>query len=711
MAIIKKTMAGTSISDGTLQDLAGSAMRIPVSGSNHPTITVAQLEGFIASGGTLAAGGVIAPFRKQRLFQGNVTNVFNQWSASITLPDGRIYLVTTKWGDTLVDGGQLVGYGQYSSDGGKTFGDNFSILPAGVDGSLSCSPGALIRKTNGHILMFFYRVDGAVNPIQTSLCMKKSTDEGLTYGATTVIYTGSSASPRSEFIFKQNDDSYGLAWNVWVGGPGPTDYDYSSAVAHQNGLYFRSTDEGETWSAPATITAGNNAVFENMITQKRNAPNGTVGRLYMWYRSRGGFLGYAYSDDNGTTWSAGGPSTLVCSNDNVTVGFIKDSKTLFAMIIKQPPATNRKGGEIWVSYNDGLDWTFKFEINQMPLTSSYTSMPLNFFYYGGIYYINYYEGNSANTIWDMYQWAVPESALIGIDENPLKRTNGSVAQNVGGHWVTGGGGLLIDDIMLGNTAQRDPNTVLQITSLTAGYRPNVEIYDNKASNTGGKVSFYKLRSGSSPNTNDDIGSVTWQNQAQIRGVFNSDSLVNLNFETDQTGGGMVTVGKMLATGQFMIGNTNSFNPVFSYGAAQFGHTGNNSVVCILNTENNTNYSMLALGKDRGAHPTLGLTQGDYVGVVDFGFGTFGIGCQIVGVANGDANAGSRASDLEVWTTNSSAVNAKRWRFTGNGDFLQMSAHAVKGIVIPDGQGSPHYWRLKIVAGAVTADDLGTTAPT
>lgn len=634
----------------------------------------------VPGGGAVAtADAILNDFDRRLLFPGTAQNVADQWSAALELSDGRIFLVTTTFGTSFADFTQLIIYGRYSSDGCKTFGTKFQIV--GIEGSeVLNAASALYKKADGTLQLYFFRQLGVTNPIQTSLCRKQSSDNGATWGATSTIYTANYASPRSNNLLKCNNYTTAsngsfvsgtllIAWNKWFA----PNYDYSSAVGQYYGVVLKSTDDGATWAASSDISPSGGAVLEPQITQYADASDGTAGRVIVWYRNRSGFTAYFYSDDSGTTWSASALSTLISPNSDQTMQYFSYQDLLVATINRPPSAPTRRYNDIWVSYNQGGDWFKLMTMNYVPLSASYYTSSNGAFYLRGKLIFNYLSSNSDVSLIDQWIFTVPLSAIDAIKYVAIFRSS-SADQSISGHWVTGGGGLLIDEVMLGNTAQRDPNSVLQITSLTAGKKPNQEIWDDKASNTGGKINFRKSRLGAAPSSNDDVGTISWtvpsNEGVQFRGIYNADGTVTVNIETDQTGGGMVTVGAILGTGEFILGGGNSFISVDpALDLIQFAASGKETRITLANFDNNTNSSWIKVFKQNGAYPHFNIPQDYYIGGIDLQGYYGGIGARFGGKANAFNPGNLRGVDFVWEVTNSVGGQLEALRLTGNGKFI------------------------------------------
>lgn len=405
-----------------------------------------------SSGSSTSTDGLV-PFEKSTVYSPTALHAFEQWSDVREVPDGSGYLiaVNAQFGATYGDFTQLIGVRRFSRDRGVSWEDATTVLS--IEGTeYGNSPAALHIKSDNTIQLYFYRVEGVTNPVQTSLCVKESTDYGVTFGTTHTIFTGNYASPRVKCLTVANNGYVYIAWNIWFGSNSGNPYDYSSADGKYRGLIFRNTNDGTiaNWDSGTTVNSSNDAVFENMITQYQNSAAGAAGRIVNWYRSRGSYMGSFYSDDNGATWSSGVLTVFPSPNSNLTVGYIYEADTVFVMKIADPPYHDRRRLELWASVDHGAVWTLKYVLNEFHIdgAGSWETLGITFYEVDGNFVFGYYESNATVTSVTFKQIVIPRAAIIDIPKYKYSlwyisnaTTVAELAYNRG---MTQSGALIID---------------------------------------------------------------------------------------------------------------------------------------------------------------------------------------------------------------------------------------------------------------------------
>lgn len=592
-------------------------------------------------------------------FAGNATNTATLFNEIIETNDGRLLGLLSVFGASLGDFTDFTLKGTYSSDRGKTWGTPFVIV--GKEGTeIANAIPSVHKQANGTLVMLFWRDLVEANPRLTQICKKTSTDNGLTWSATSVVYVvGAYSAPHGSRIFKANDGTLYYAFNEWTGST-PA-FDYGSQNGNYIGRLLKSIDDGTTWtfvnlsiSDPTT-----NAVLEPGLFQYPNEANGTVGRAYMYYRTRGGFMGLAYSDDNFVTWTAGSASKLAAHNIDLHARYLADIDAIIVFHGRINPWAER-ATDISVSYDRGTNWYKIFNVSE--LGTGFRSAAAAFFLIKDLLLFPYYKSNSTQSRYDDYIFYSNISAFTSVNPaNPLPLYNGKTQQLAATTRIITGGGFIVDDFLIGKTTKEDPNDLLSVNNTTGVTTRVVFGNDVNANGVSTLLKFSKTRAGAAPNNSDAIGQIQWNNKIQVFGQQNIDTHADLVFATDQTGGGFVNKTKFLATGQWVYGDAaGGLNPIRANGLTTFRATGRNTEISIGNADANTNLSEIYFEKTRGSSYTL--TAGDVVGQLSFNTLSY-----IKAIANATTVGGFTNNDLAFFGANAAGTVAERVRITGPGD--------------------------------------------
>lgn len=212
----------------------------------------------------------------------------------ILMNDGRVLLSY----QGIKPDGQATGAvaARYSSDKGKTWGEEFCLVPRpspeGPD--IYCHP-SFLRLSNGQILLSYIYGSGQT-PLFGGNYYRRSADDGKTWGDQLFM------TPQPGYNIMHNDKLVQLSSGRILA---PVERETTNSADGHSGYVsytFYSDDNGYSWHP------GKNEV--NMLPVEAQEPHVVElkdGRLLMVMRTYSGYVAKAYSTDRGETWSEGKP--------------------------------------------------------------------------------------------------------------------------------------------------------------------------------------------------------------------------------------------------------------------------------------------------------------------------------------------------------------------------------------------------------------------
>lgn len=193
------------------------------------------------------------------------------------------------------DAGKVIS--RTSPDGGSTWG-----VAIDVQGTAGASqPKASVSYSNGIVWVTYVDADG------TAIRLKRSSDNGATYGSEIDVLTGGGGL-ESALVHAVDDQE---AHVLYVDG--------SSGLMHTT-----TTDGGTTWSAPAVVNADG--------TGKQQLVIDSAGDLFSIHINGSGDLVVYRSQNSGATWAF--DATVQAAVSNVPFGaFIDGNDTIYVQVI------------------------------------------------------------------------------------------------------------------------------------------------------------------------------------------------------------------------------------------------------------------------------------------------------------------------------------------------------------------------------------------
>ncbi len=258
----------------------------------------------------------------------------------IELKDGRLLLCYTRGGIV----------GRVSDDRGKTWGDEFSILsnpgPPSEKGYY-CHP-SFLRLPNDQILLSYIYVSESL-PYYGHNYYRRSADEGKTWSDQFVV------TPHPGYVIVHNAKLLRLSTGRIVA---PAEYKKRwPAEKDHNGyvcIVFFSDDNGYSWQV-----SHNDVDMDPHEAQEPHVVELKDGRLLMVFRTYSGYLGRAYSDDKGETWSQGELLQDLPLPRSGAVTVVRLPSTGDLLLIRITGGKNGKRSPLttMVSKDEGQTWT------------------------------------------------------------------------------------------------------------------------------------------------------------------------------------------------------------------------------------------------------------------------------------------------------------------------------------------------------------------
>ncbi len=240
---------------------------------------------------------------------------------------------------------------RYSEDGGKTWGDEFTLVPApkpeGQD--YYCHP-SFLRLANGHILLSYIYGSGAT-PLFGHNYYRRSIDDGKTWGDQLIV------TPHPGYNIIHNDKFIQLSSGRIIA---PIEFELVTTGDDHAGYVsytVYSDDNGYSWRESVNMV--------NMLPVEAQEPHVVElrdGRLMMLMRTYSGYVARAYSLDRGETWSEGQPVPelkLPSNSSALNIKRIPKTGDLLLLRCSDGPAEQPRRRTPFVSVvskDDGVTW-------------------------------------------------------------------------------------------------------------------------------------------------------------------------------------------------------------------------------------------------------------------------------------------------------------------------------------------------------------------
>lgn len=265
----------------------------------------------------------------------------------------------------LKDGALLLSYthsgikARKSTDRGRTWGEEFVLVPDPQPPSQQgrYAHPSFLRLANGEILLSYIYIAGAL-PYYGHNYYRRSADEGETWSEQFIL------TPYPGYNLVHNDKLTLLSTGRIIvpmehKKRWPSEKDHSGYVCR----VFYSDDHGYSWQA-----SENDVDIEPHEAQEPHVVELKDGRLLMIFRTYSEYVGRAYSDDQGVTWSEGEllEDLPLPRSGAVTVKRIPSTGDLLLIRITGRSNGKRTPFTSMISKDEGETWTNPRNIAEDP---------------------------------------------------------------------------------------------------------------------------------------------------------------------------------------------------------------------------------------------------------------------------------------------------------------------------------------------------------
>jgi sialidase-1 len=297
------------------------------------------------------------------------------------LRDGRLLLAWSEFEGGFADDARAQIAAKISSDGGRTWGEKFTLQPnVGRRNVMSVS---LVRQRNGPLLFFFLRKDA---PDDLSIWMRRCLREPDQWTTPTRL------SSLPGYHVMNNDRVVELSGGRLL-APVALTPDIRTQYKAQKCLCYISDDGGTTWRpGKGRVGFDNSAAMEPGVVELKD------GRVLMIIRTSLGFIYTSESADKGETWSEPKATPLVAPAAPASIGRIPSTGDLLLIWIANPKGAKASWKErtplgAAISRDEGKTWLHQRNVEDDPKGSfGYCSIT----FAGPRVLLTYYDWRDAN---------------------------------------------------------------------------------------------------------------------------------------------------------------------------------------------------------------------------------------------------------------------------------------------------------------------------
>lgn len=237
---------------------------------------------------------------KIRLLPPGPDNPRNSEGSFIKLRDGRLLFVYSHFYGGARDDSPSYLAGRYSDDGGRTWGDDFTVLENEGLNTMSVS---FLRLQDGRIALLYLVRLRAGEQQELRGMLRFSEDEAQTWSEP-ICCTG----PSSYYVINNDRLIQLQSGRLVIPSADHGTFD-GKAIGRGVPLCFLSDDNGRTWRTSQRVQQ--QAGEEPLCLQEPAVIELRDGRVMMLCRTGGGCQYGAWSADGGETWSPIGPTDLI----------------------------------------------------------------------------------------------------------------------------------------------------------------------------------------------------------------------------------------------------------------------------------------------------------------------------------------------------------------------------------------------------------------
>ncbi|MCX6910502.1 MAG: sialidase family protein [Verrucomicrobia bacterium] len=268
-------------------------------------------------------------------------NPRNSEAAIIQRKDGSLLLAWTEfYASQGADHGPARIAGKSSSDGGRTWGEKFTLIEN--DGGCNVMEVNLLRLRNGDMALFHCQKNTESSDCR--IMTRTSADDGKTWSA------GKQLSPAGKYTGLTNGRCIRLRTGrilleAWEGG---------------DSYCVLSDDDGNTWRDSQRVQPAKGKCYEPACIELSD------GRVMMLMRTGLGCQYKSLSKDGGQTWTEPVPTPLAGTAAPVAITRIPTSGDLLAIWNHNPGAKKRNPLTAAISKDEGETWTSFRNVEDAP---------------------------------------------------------------------------------------------------------------------------------------------------------------------------------------------------------------------------------------------------------------------------------------------------------------------------------------------------------